>query len=250
MKDFTAIILAAGMGVRMGARGRLMPKGLIELGGRALVAQSVDSLRAFGIGRIRIVTGHLSEQYEAAFAGVAGVELVHNPDFASTGSLLTLLRGLEGLEGPCLVLESDLVYAPAALEAALAGGSRFVTSGPTGAGDEVYVWADEDDRLAELSKTPGARPEPHFGEMVGITALEAAAAARMPEVGARVLETAPAEHYEAGLVALGRQAPITCVRLEGLPWAEIDDEAMLERAERLVYPRVAEARDAARRAPA
>jgi 2-aminoethylphosphonate-pyruvate transaminase len=242
MKDYSAIILAAGMGVRMGARGRLMPKGLIELGGRALVAQSVDSLRGFGIGRIRIVTGHLSEQYEAAFAGVDGVELLHNPDFASTGSLLTLQRGLEGLSGPCLVLESDLVYAPAALEAALAGGSRLVTSDATGAGDEVYVWTGEGARLVEISKQADARPEPHFGELVGVTALDAEAAARMPEVAAGVLRQVPAEHYEAGLVALGRQVPIPCVRLDGLPWAEVDDETMLERAERLVYPRVAAAR--------
>ena len=44
MKDFTAIIVAAGMGVRMGPRGRLMPKGLIEVGGSPMVAQSLDTL--------------------------------------------------------------------------------------------------------------------------------------------------------------------------------------------------------------
>ena len=135
MGNMTAVILAAGMGVRMGPRGTITPKGLITLGGASLVAQSVASLRDWGAGRIVIITGHLAEHYSAAFAGT-DVELVHNPDYATTGSLLSLATALKHVDGPCVILESDVIYAPQALEKVDGSANQFIVSGPTGAGDE------------------------------------------------------------------------------------------------------------------
>ncbi|MCG6902395.1 MAG: phosphocholine cytidylyltransferase family protein [Rhodobacter sp.] len=245
MNEITAVVLAAGMGVRMGARGRLMPKGLIPLGGRPIVAQSVATLRGHGVGRIVIVTGHLREQYEALFAG-SDIELVYNPDYASTGSLRSLAVGLEQVNGPCILVESDLIYAPQALDTLDCSENRFLLSGPTGAGDEVYVWTESsrDGRnlMVEISKDAGARAGAHQGEMVGLTALTAPTVDRMREVAAQVLHGKPDEHYEPGLLALSRDIPIECPLIPDLPWAEIDDEAMLARAARLVYPRVLAAR--------
>ena len=60
MAEFTALIVAAGRGVRMGARGQLTPKGMIALDGLPLVRASVMHLASRGIDRVRIVTGHLS----------------------------------------------------------------------------------------------------------------------------------------------------------------------------------------------
>jgi choline kinase len=56
-----AIILAAGMGVRLKDRGRLSPKGCLCLGEKSIVEESVLRLLATGIERIVIVTGHLAE---------------------------------------------------------------------------------------------------------------------------------------------------------------------------------------------
>ena len=60
----TAIILAAGMGVRLKERGKLMPKGCLCLGEKPIFEESVLRLLAVGIERIVIVTGHLAEQYD------------------------------------------------------------------------------------------------------------------------------------------------------------------------------------------
>ncbi len=244
MQKMTALVLAAGLGVRMGPRGRLMPKGLMPVGGAAMVAQSVATLRARGVRRIRIVTGHLAGQYHAAFAGAEGVELLHNPAYATTGSLRTLMTGLDGIEGPCLILESDLIYAPQALDGLDGTGNRLVVSGATGAGDEVWVWADGAGRLRAMSKARGDHAAAPLGELVGITALSAAALPALREAAAEVLLRVPDEHYEPGIVALAQRLPVDCVLHGDLPWAEIDDEDMLARAERDVVPRI----EAARRA--
>lgn len=246
MTKITAVILAAGMGVRMGARGKLMPKGMVQIGGSPIISQSVATMRAHGVARIVVVSGHLGEQFEDLFAGT-DVELVHNPEFARTGSLLSLAVGLEAVDGPCIIAESDLIYAPQALSFLDCSTNRFLVSGPTGAGDEQYVWAqtqaDGTHMLQDISKNRGKRPEQPLGEMVGLTALTEASVPLMRKVAAQVLAGKPDEHYEPAVVALSQQTAMECPLMPDLAWAEIDNETMLARARRLVYPRVAAARD-------
>lgn len=240
----TAIILAAGRGLRMGPRGELTPKGLIQLGGQALVEASVLALADRGIGRIRIVTGHLAEAYEAAAATwKVPVELVFNPAFAETGSLNSLVAGLNGVEGPCVVLESDVTYEPRALAPVSTERSVLVLSGPTGAGDEVYVWADPADRrLQAMSKQRAERSDPHYGELVGVLGLTAADTARLRQVGVDMVAATPRSDYEPGVVAMARDVPVWCHKIDDLAWTEIDDEAMLRHAEQTVFPRIVAAR--------
>ncbi len=115
MADLSALILAAGRGVRMGPRGRLTPKGLLEINGVPLVARSVALLQARGIEAVRIVTGHLDDQYRAAFEGHAGVELIHNSLYDQTGSLQSLMTGLEGLDGHVVLLDFERAMEEGAL---------------------------------------------------------------------------------------------------------------------------------------
>ena len=246
MSKITALILAAGLGVRMGPRGTLTPKGLIEMGGVGLVPQSVDSLRRWGVDRIVIVTGHLAEQYESTFAG-HDVELIHNSDYQTTGSLLTLSKGLDVIEGPCVILESDLIYAPQVLDGVRRGQDCFMVSGPTGAGDEVYTWFDADagNRMQLISKQLSDRSDTPAGEMIGVTGLSGESVENMRDVAARVYARSPGAHYEDGLVELSKTTPIECVLFPEIPWAEIDDEDMLAAAARDVFPKILAARKAA-----
>lgn len=248
MADVTAIILAAGRGTRMGPRGTLMPKGLFELGGYALVEESVATLRRRGIGPVIIVTGHLADAYEAARTSWAEpVELRYNPLYAEQGSLRSMLVGIADREGGCVTLESDFIYEPRALDFPMEDKSWLLTSGPTGAGDEVYVWADARPdghrQLRDMSKNRAHRPEPHAGELVGVHYLAPADVARMKAVGEAVVAANPGADYESGLVRLATETPIHCPLIEDLAWAEMDDEAMFERAAAL-YPRIATARQA------
>lgn len=243
MTGAEAIILAAGLGQRMGARTKLMPKGLIDIGGEALVQRSVRLLLSRGVTRIRIVTGHLSGCYEEAFSAAGGaVELVYNPDYATTGSLRSLALGLAGVTQTTLILESDIIYERRALDPLLSGGSGMVVSGTTQSTDEVYTWAHEafgsPAQLLALSKDPKHLPSAHFGELTGLTRLAQPDIARMQQVAARTLRAAPRADYEDGLVALAEQTRFDCHLIKDLAWTEIDNAAMLERARSVVWPRI------------
>ena len=59
-----AVIMAGGLGSRLGSRTKDMPKGFLEIGGTAIVEQSVRKLIAAGIEEIIIGTGYHKEFYE------------------------------------------------------------------------------------------------------------------------------------------------------------------------------------------
>lgn len=248
MLDIKAIFLAAGRGVRMGERGRMTPKGLISIGERTFLEEAVATLADNGVGNARVVTGHLAEQYrDLAAVRCPGLDLRHNPDFEVKGSLQSLLVGLEGEDGPCLLLESDLIFEPRAVATAIARPDRsaLLVSGATGAGDEVHVWADETDGnrcLRDMSKLVDRWPDAPHGELVGITYLTGDAIRHLRRIGPDLVRNNAMEDYENGLVELARSHPVTCPKVEDLAWAEVDNEAMLTRAAKQVYPRILAAR--------
>jgi len=243
MQTTTAIILAAGQGVRMGRRGELIPKGMIALGGIPLIRASVANLRAAGVGHIRIVTGHLSPIYQSEFAGNdPDIELVYNPDYATTGSLQSLIIGLRGAINPVVLLESDILYERRALTPVLGGKTRTLLSGPTQATDEVYVWADAKPdaprQLNALSKNKAALTAPPLGEFVGITSISAAALEPLAGMAQKLCRPGQKIDYEDVLVALASQVPFDCHLISDLCWAEIDDEPMLARAKTEIWPKL------------
>jgi choline kinase len=100
-----AIILAAGRGTRMGEYGADKPKGLIELAGRSLLQHQVDTLRHAGIMDIIVVTGYRYEQIQ-----IAGVRTYHNPDYATTNMVESLMCASEELDGDVVVAYADIIY--------------------------------------------------------------------------------------------------------------------------------------------
>lgn len=224
----------------MGPRGQSIPKGLIEVGGQTLIARSLTLLARAGIRDVAIVTGHLSEQY-AEVRPPEGLRLtrVFNPQYAERGSFESLRIGLGAIEPPFLLLESDLIYEPRALAAIMAdpGENIVLTSGPTGAGDEVYVWADGEapaNSLRDMSKARTAYADEPFGELAGILKVSGKLAHRLRQPDAET----PGGDYESAIVAATRMTPMQCLRVDDLIWGEIDNEEMLARVERQLWPRL------------
>jgi NDP-sugar pyrophosphorylase family protein len=112
-----ALILAAGLGTRLRGQWDEQPKGLLPVDGLSLIARSVAHLQAAGLRDIVLVTGHLASRYEEWASNLDGLRCVHNPDFARAGSFFSLCIGAAAQPGPFLLLESDLLYEPAALDA-------------------------------------------------------------------------------------------------------------------------------------
>jgi 2-aminoethylphosphonate-pyruvate transaminase len=237
----TAVILAAGSGRRLGERGREVPKGFLRLGERPIIEESLERLRSIGIERVVIATGHLSHYYEELSARYDGlIHTVHNPDFARSGSLVSLWATRDEVTEDCLLLESDIVYERRALTALLDAEADDVIllSGPTGAGDEVWV-SGSGGRLLSMSKQRSDLDGEILGELVGICRVSTGLMAdllRFAEEGMRT--TLDLDYEMHGLVAAAKTHLIRCELVEDLAWCEIDDAAHLARAATEVYPRL------------
>ena len=102
-----AIILAAGKGVRMGKYTEDLPKGMLNLSGKTLLERQIESLRKGGVDDIVICTGYQKETIL-----YTDVRYYHNPDFASTNMVETLMCAREELNEDILIAYADIIYTP------------------------------------------------------------------------------------------------------------------------------------------
>lgn len=238
----TAVILAAGQGTRLRSELADRPKGFLRLGARPIIEESLLRLAAFGVEEIIIVTGFGAAHYEELARSYPGlVRTVYNAEFASSGSMYSLACAGVLTQGPFLLLESDLVYEPRALRVLLDHPAEDVIllSGPTGAGDEVYVHA-RDGRLLAMSKDRARLGAAVSGELVGISKISASLFALMQRIAAAAFERSLLFDYETDcLVQAASAHDVACALAPGLLWGEIDDPVHLRRAREDLYPQIA-----------
>lgn len=237
----SAVILAAGMGTRLRDVHAGAPKGLLELDGRALVEWSLLRLERAGVSNVIIVTGYGAEHYGPLAARFDGlVQLVHNPEFAESGSMYSLYCARELIDDDFLLLESDLLYEQRALDVLISADSSdaVLLSGPTGAGDEVYV-ATHEGLLRAMSKDRDALGAGVAGELVGISRVSRGLFGLMKHLAAAAFQQSLRYDYETDcLVAAARTWDIPCPLVPDLIWGEIDDPAHLERAREVLLPKL------------
>jgi choline kinase len=230
-----ALVLAAGMGTRLRGQWDEQPKGLLPVDGISLIARSVAHLKVMGIRDIVLVTGHLASRYEERAAELGGLRCVHNADYARAGSFFSLCVGAAALPGPFLLLESDLLYEPAALDALLSHPHPdLVLVGQSPMHDKVFVAASPEGRLTGLSKRPENAPGA-CGEFVGITKISS-------ELAARLLAMHDPDRagwdYETALVHAAATTDVRVLARPDIAWCEIDDGLHWSRAMDLVWPAI------------
>ena len=146
-----AVIAAAGLGSRLGMG---MPKCLVEVHGRPILAHQLDLLR--DVPDVRVVVGFEEHRVaEAARSLRPDVTIVRNPAYRSTTTLRSYALGARFLDEPCLFLDADIVFEQASFAEFLAAGARSGTLvGYTDAktDDAVFVTVDGLGRVTGFSR--------------------------------------------------------------------------------------------------
>lgn len=232
-----AVMLAAGLGVRLGGVPDDRPKGFLQFGERPIVEESVRKLIAVGMEEVFIVTGYRKEYFESLERAYPQVRLVENPAFATTGTMDSLACPAGEVSGSVLVVEADLIYEKRALNTTLNSGweNCILVSEFTGAGDEVFVGV-EAERIVCLSKQRSDMDQV-AGELVGISLISHALYSEMVDRCRMRDEGAGRFDYEQCLTELKDSFEIGYEKMDDLVWGEIDDERHLERA-RAIYPEI------------
>ena len=108
----TAMVMAAGLGMRMRPLTERMPKALIEVGGKALIDHTLDRLEAAGVTRAVVNVHGFADQMEAHLARRRSPEILISDERAlllETGGGLKQARVMLG-EDPIWVANSDYVW--------------------------------------------------------------------------------------------------------------------------------------------
>lgn len=116
-----AIILAAGMGKRLGEYTRENTKCMLPVNGRPLIDRTLDMLANLGIRRVVIVVGYqaqnLIDYIGQRYADRLDIEYVNNPIYDRTNNIYSLSLASEQMaQDDTLLLESDLILEPSILQ--------------------------------------------------------------------------------------------------------------------------------------
>ncbi len=103
-----AIILAAGMGVRLQPLTLNKPKCLLPFLGKTILEYQITQLKKCGITDIVVVIGYQACQVIQILP--AGVRYILNPDYQVTNSLYSLYLARENLDRAVLLMNGDVIY--------------------------------------------------------------------------------------------------------------------------------------------
>ena len=230
-----AVILAAGMGVRLKELNRGIPKGFISLADNIpIIEHSIEALLACGISDIIIVTGFMDEYYENLRSKYPQIKTVRNEKFSETGTMYSLWCARKLINTDFILLESDLIFETRAIRELLESPVKnaLLITGKTEAGDEVYVEADGDSvkQISKDKKVLGSI----VGEFVGVTRLSFDFYLKLIRIAEENFESDLKVSYDMDcFVTVADKTPLGFLKIENLLWAEIDDALQLERAQKI-----------------
>ena len=236
-----AVILAAGLGWRLGGGEDQLPKCLLEFEGRSLLHRHLDALRTVGITQVSVGVGYRADAIEQELARAGAgmrVDVVFNADFRQ-GNVVTLhTLGAPMTAGDDVILmDADVLYHTDILVrlATSEHHNCFLLDRDFEAGDEPVKLCVSTKRIVEFSKQIAAGIAYHtVGESVGFFKVSATMASRLAQRAAEYVQQGRRDaFYEDALrdLLLACPAQFGFEDVTGIPWIEIDFQQDILRAE-------------------
>lgn len=225
------VLLAAGLGSRLGALTRDLPKALLPVGDRPLLSHALRFAARLEPSRVVVVGGFGFAQVDEVLAGLRRgdgpearlpVELVENTHFRD-GNLVSLFAARPRVDDGFLLMNVDHVYrAPIAaiVRPPVDEVTAFVDVDRRLGDDDMKVLRDERGRVREIAKTLRTFDCGY----VGMTRVPREALARYWDTAERALaDEGRAIHVERVLARLATtDAPPVCRDVSGHGWLEVD----------------------------
>jgi len=240
------MVLAAGAGRRLRPETDALPKALLPVDGRVTILDiALRNLAEVGLRDVTVVVGYAAgaiRDRAAELEAEHGVRLrlVDNDRALQWNNAYSLWLAREHFAAGALLVNGDTVH-PVSVEKTLleAAGQAGVVL----AVDDVKPLADEemkvvlrpDGRLARITKLMD--PAQAYGEYIGATLIDAAAAAPLADALEATWRRDPSLYYEDGYQELAdRGGIIKTTPIGKVDWVEVDNHDDLRRARDSVAP--------------
>ncbi len=236
------VLLAAGLGSRLGALTKDIPKALVAVAGKPLMFHALEFAARLRPAQVLVVGGYgffqvarALEQGQSSNPALAAlpIELVENTSFRD-GNLISLMAARPRLSDGFLLLNVDHIYRPSIAEVVApdaADVTAFIDTDRNLGADDMKVERRPDGRIRRIAKTLTKFDAGY----VGMTRVPFSALPRYWQTAdAALAEEGRAIHVERvlGRLAEGDAAPL-CRDISGHGWLEVDtadERAAAERA--------------------
>ena len=167
-----AIIIAAGMGSRLGSLTEVTPKPLFKLGDETILERMIGIFRNNGIDEIAVVRGYLKEEFK-----IPNVRYFDNDNYMNNNILSSLFCAQEMMDGGFISSYADIIYGESVVKKLLESPDDFSlivdtkwreryigrTEHPTDQAEGVKI---SDGKIVQISKF--LNPEYSDGEFIGL----------------------------------------------------------------------------------
>jgi choline kinase len=230
-----AVVLMAGSGSRLRAHHTDVLKPLVPVGGRPLISYTIDALVQSGIRSITAVLGYESSVLAGALKNLMPahirLRMVENSEWHQQNGI-SLLAAAEVVSGPFFLTMSDHIFDAGILNLLREAGAR----------DELNVAIDRKlDCIFDLEDATKVRTRGSGIAAIGkrlrhFDAIDTGVFVCPPEIF-RYLEEAK-ENGDCSLTdavrLMARDNRVRCVDIGEAWWQDVDTEAMLQHAEKMI----------------
>tara|TARA_B100000029_G_C17378459_1_gene888761 strand:- start:68 stop:820 length:753 start_codon:yes stop_codon:yes gene_type:complete len=100
-----AIIVAAGIGSRLGELTKNMPKSLVDVNGKSILERQISVFRKLGITDITVIIGPHSEKYK-----IKNISIIKDIEFMSHDILSSLMIAKPIMDDELIVCYGDIIF--------------------------------------------------------------------------------------------------------------------------------------------
>ena len=230
-----AIILAAGMGKRLGEYTQKNTKCMLEVNGIRLIDRALGALHDVGVSRFILVIGYKGQNvkdYVGTDYKGTPIVYVENPVYDKTNNIYSLFLAKDYmLEEDTLLLESDLIYEPSVVKKLLDDPTPNIALVDKYESwmDGTVVKIDEENRITRFIDKEHFKFEEikDYYKTVNIYKFSKDFSAKyyVPFLTAYSIALGNNEYYEQVLRVILHlhEAPLKALPLSGEVWYEIDD---------------------------
>jgi len=158
-----ALILAAGMGKRLGKPAGNYAKCMITVDEKTLIERSITSIRDAGVTKIIIVVGYSANVLIDHVSSIEGIELefIFNRDYETTNNIYSLYLAKNVLlRDDTLLLESDLIFDPTLIHRMIASeNSAALVDKYSSWMDGTTVLIDKEDNITRFIEKTELTPD-------------------------------------------------------------------------------------------
>ena len=238
------IILAAGIGKRLGPNSENKPKCLLKFGGTSLLYRHLSNLMNFSVSEIIIVYGYQSELIDAEISQFdlkLPLTTIYNQDY-TMGSVVSFACAISFLKSgtDIILMDADVLYDPRILQTLMESQNKncFLLDREFEPGDEPVKLCIRNGEIIEFRKQIDQGLDfDEQGESVGFFRFAPDIAEKLANRAQYYLDNGRHEEpYEEVIrdLLLSETHSFAYEDITGLPWVEIDFPDDIERADRIL----------------